>query len=152
MSLIKQEPGTLPSIQTMNLLSNYLATYRPIFSKLTSIHPRKMMQTFNGKLIAEEISEFDKLQQKIEHLTQQFEQLEQQMTAMSEKDKTDYLRQMGSVQVSLQKLERLYSRILSTTILAAIGLASWSVFLGFNYDQFPAKQVNSPVESVLTKP
>jgi TolA-binding protein len=136
----------------MNLLSHYLPSRRPIFSKLTSIHPRKIMQTFNGKLIAEEVSEFDKLQQKIEDLTQQFEQLERQMTAMSEQDKTDYLRQMGSVQLSLQKLERLYSRILSTTILAAIGLASWSVFLGFNPDPLPAKQVNSPVESILTKP
>lgn len=139
-------------LQAMNLLSHYLPSRRPIFSKLTSIHPRKIMQTFNGKLIAEEVSEFDKLQQKIEDLTQQFEQLERQMTAMSEQDKTDYLRQMGSVQLSLQKLERLYSRILSTTILAAIGLASWSVFLGFNPDPLPAKQVNSPVESILTKP
>jgi len=139
-------------LQAMNLLSHYLPNHRPIFSKLTSIHPRKMMQTFNGKLVAEEVSEFDKLQQKIEHLTQQFEQLEQQMTAMSEQDKTDYLRQMGSIQLSLQRLERLYSRILSTTILAAIGLASWSVFLGFNHDQFPVKQVNSTVESALTKP
>ncbi|WP_193875967.1 MULTISPECIES: hypothetical protein [unclassified Coleofasciculus] len=136
----------------MKILSHYLASYRPIFSKLNSIHPRRIMQTFNGKLIAEEISEFDKLQQKIEHLTQQFEQLERQMTVMSEKDKTDYLQQMGSVQLSLQKLERLYSRILSTTILAAIGLASWSVFLGLNHDQFSAQQINSPVESTLTKP
>lgn len=110
------------------------------------------MQTFNGKLIAEKKSEFDKIQQKIEQLTQQFEHLERQMTTMSEKDQTNYLEQMGSVQLSLQKLERLYGRILSTTILAAIGLASWSVFLGFNHDQFPAKQVKSTVESALTKP
>ncbi len=152
MSLIKKESGTVQSLQAMNILSRYLLAYRLIFSKLTSIHPRRIMQTFNGKLIAEEISEFDKLQQKIEHLTQQFEQLELQMTRMSEKDKTDYLKQMGSVQLSLQKLERIYSRILSTTILAAIGLASWSVFLGVNHDQFPVKQVNSTVESALTKP
>lgn len=103
------------------------------------------MQTFNGKLIAEEISELDKVQQKIEHLTQQFEHLELQMTTMSEKDKTDYLKQ-------IQKLERIYSRILSTTILAAIGLASWSVFLGFNHNKIHFKQVNSTVESALTKP
>lgn len=110
------------------------------------------MQTLNGKLISEDISELDKLQQKIENLTQQFEHLELQMTTMSEKDKTDYIKQIDSVQLSLQKLERIYSRILSTTILVGIGLASWSVFLGFNHDQFPVKQVNSTVESALTKP
>lgn len=110
------------------------------------------MQTFNGKLIAEEISEFDKLQQKIENLAQQVERLELQMTTMSERDKTDYLKQIVSVQLSLQKLERIYSRMLSITILAAIGISSWSVFLGFNHDQFSVKQVNSTVESALTKP
>ncbi len=142
----------MPSLQIINTLSHYFPTYRPIFSKLISIDPRRIMQTFNGKLIAQEISELDKLQQKIENLTQQFEQLELQMTTMNQKDKTDYLKQIRSVQLSLQKLERIYSRILSTTILAAIGLASWSVFLGFNHDQFPLKQVNSTVESSLTKP
>jgi hypothetical protein len=74
------------------------------------------------------------------------------MTTMSEKDKTDYLKQMGSLQLSLQKLERMYNCILSTTILVATGLASWSVFLGFNHDQFRMKQVNFTVEGALTKP
>lgn len=154
MSLIKKESGTLSfsSIQAMKNLSRYLPAYRPIFSKLTSIHPRKIMQTFNGKLITEKVSELENLQQKIENLTQQFEQLELQMTTMNEKDKTDYLKQMGSLQLSLQKLERMYNCILSTTILVAVGLASWSVFLGFNHDPFPMKQVNSQVESALTKP
>lgn len=139
-------------IQAMNILSRYFPTYRSIFSQLTSIHPRRIMQTLNGKLIAEDISNLDKVQQKIENLAQQFEQLELQMTTMSEKDKTDYLQQIVSVQLSLQKLERIYSRMLSTTILAAIGIASWSFFLGFNYDRFPVKQVDSTVESTLTKP
>lgn len=142
----------MSSLQAMNILSRYIPTYHPIFSKLTSIHPRKIMQTLNGKLIAEDLSDLDKLQQKIENLTQQFEQLELQITTMSEKDKTDHLQQIVSVQLSLQKLERIYSRMLSTTILAAIGIASWSVFLGFNHEQFPVKQVNSTVESTLTKP
>ena len=74
------------------------------------------------------------------------------MTTMSEKDKTDYINQIVSVQLSLQKLEQIYRRILSTTILTAIGIASWSVFLGFNYNQLLAKQVNSPLESALTQP
>jgi hypothetical protein len=152
MSLIKKESGTMSSIQAMNILSRYLPTYRPILSQLTSIHPRRIMQTLNGKLIAKDISDLDKLQQKIENLTQQFEHLELQMTTMSEKDKIDYFQQIVSVQLSLQKLERIYSRMLSTTILAAIGIASWSVFLGFNHDQFPVKQISSTVDSALTKP
>lgn len=140
------------STQAMNILSRYIPTYRSIYSKLNSIHPKKIMQTLNGKLVTEDLSESDKIKQKIEDLTQQFEHLELQMTTISEKDKTDYLKQIVSVQLSLQKLERIYSRLLSTTILAAISLASWSVLLGFNHDQSPVKQVNSTVESALTKP
>jgi TolA-binding protein len=132
MSLIKQEPRTLSSLQALNILSRYLPAHRPIFSQLTSIHPRKIMQTFNGKLIAEEISEFDKLQQKIEHLTQQFEQLELQMKTTTEKAQTDSSQQMVSLQKSLQKLERIYSCLLSTTVVTAIGLSSYLVWLGFN--------------------
>lgn len=142
----------MSSLQVMNTLSRYLPVYRPTFSKLTSIHPRRIMQILNGKLIIEEPSELDKLKQKMENLAQQFEHLELQMATMHEKDKTDHLKQIVSVQLSLQKLERIYRRTLVTTIVAAIGLASWSVLLGFNYDKSPLKQVNSTVESALTKP
>ena len=156
MSLIKKEPGTLSFIQTMNILSRHIPTQHPIFSKLSSIHhsihPKRIMQTLNGKLIVEDVSNLDKIKQKIENLTQQLEHLELQITTMSEKDKTDYLQQIVSVQLSLQKLERIYNRMLSTTILAAIGIASWSVLFGFNHGQFPVKQINSTVESALTKP
>jgi hypothetical protein len=100
------------------------------------------MQTFNGKLIIEETSELDKLKQKMGNIDQQFEGLELQITTMSEKNKADYLNRIVSVQLSLQKLERIYSRLLSTSILTAIGLVSWSVWLGFNHNPAPAKQVN----------
>lgn len=109
------------------------------------------MQTLNGKLISEDLSNLDKLKQNIDNLAQQFEDLELKMTTISENDKTDYLKQIVSVQLSLQKLERIYSRLLSTTILAAIGLASWSVILGFNHNQAPAKQVKSTVDSALSQ-
>ncbi len=140
------------SLKNMNVLSRPFPSYRSIFSKLTSIHPRIIMQTLNGKLISNQPSELDKLKQKIENLTQQFEELELKMTTISENDKTDYLQQMVSVQLSLQKLERIYNRLLSTTILVAIGLASWSVVLGLNHDQARAKQVKATVDSALTQP
>ena len=108
------------------------------------------MQTLNGKLVSEDLSKLDKLKQNMENLAQQFEDLELKMTTISENDKVDYLKQIVSVQLSLQKLERIYSRLLSTTILVAIGLASWSVALGFNHDQ-AAKQVKSTVNSTLTQ-
>ena len=110
------------------------------------------MQTLNGKLISEDLSQLDKLKQNIDNLAQQFEDLELKMTTISENDKVDYQKQIVSVQLSLQKLERIYSRLLATTILAAIGLASWSVILGFNHNQAPAKQIKSTVDSALTQP
>jgi len=146
----------MSSTPVMDILSRYLPAYRPAFTTLTSIHPKKIMQSLNGKLVtaemSKEISDFNKLQQQIENLAQQFDHLELQMTLISEQDKTDYLKQIVSVQLSLQKLERIYSCILSTTILSAIGIASWSIFSGFNHDRFPVNQVNSTVESALTKP
>ncbi|NEP56081.1 MAG: hypothetical protein F6K31_03520 [Symploca sp. SIO2G7] len=132
-------------------LSRHLPTYHQMVAQVNSIHPRRIMQNLNGKLIAADRSELDQVQQKIENLAQKFEHLELQMTTMSEQDKTDYINQIVSVQLSLQKLEQIYRRIMSATIVAAIGIASWSVFLGFNH-QFSAQQANSTVESSLTKP
>jgi hypothetical protein len=102
MSLIKKEPGTLLSLPKMNTLSHQLSAYRSTFSKLTSIHLRIIMQTLNGKLISEDLSDLDKVKQNIDNLAQQFENLELKMTTISENDKVDYLKQIVSVQLSLQ--------------------------------------------------
>ena len=83
------------------------------------------MHTVNGKLIVEAPPELDHLMQNVENLAQQFEGLESQMTTMSQKDKTEYLKQVVSVQLTLQKLERTYRRLLYITVLTAIALASW---------------------------
>jgi hypothetical protein len=140
------------SLQTMNTLSRYLPTYRSFVSKISSIHPGTIMQTLNGKLISEEVSDFDKVNQQMENLAQQFEQLDLKLTTISENDKSEYLKRIVSLQVSLQKLERIYSRLLSTTVLAAIGLASWSFVLGLNHDPSPAKQVKFTLDSALNQP
>ena len=103
------------------------------------------MQTLNGKLIIEESSDLEDIKHNIETLAQQFTRLELEMTVMNKKDKTEYLNQLTSAQQSLQKLERIYNRLMSTAILTAIGLVSWSVWLGFNPDTTPAKVANSKV-------
>lgn len=97
------------------------------------------MQTVNGKLIVEKPQDLDNLKRNIENLTQQFERLELKMAAISQKDKIEYLRKLATLQQSLQKLERIYNRLLSTTILTAIALGSWYVWQGFERDLSPAK-------------
>lgn len=97
------------------------------------------MQTVNGKLIVEGTPDLDNLKQNIENLAQQFECLEVQITAISKKQRTEYLEQLTSVKQYLHKLERIYNRLLSTTILTAIALGSWYVWQGLNHDVAPAK-------------
>lgn len=103
------------------------------------------MQTVNGKLILEEAPKLDEMNQNIENLTQEFQNLELQMTTMSKTDKTEYIEQIIFVQLSLQKLERIYSRLLSTTILSAICLVSWYFWLSFNHESVPGKLANPKV-------
>lgn len=110
------------------------------------------MPTVNGKLILEKPQELNNLKRNIKNLAQKFEHLEFQMTAMSKTHKAEHLQKLASVQLSLQKLERIYSRLLSTIILTAIGLTSWSVWQDFNYKASPAELPNSRAAIASTKP
>jgi len=109
------------------------------------------MQTINGKLIAEP-PELDQLKQNTEILNQQLERLEVQMTVTSKKDQAEQLQKLTSVQQSLQKIELIYSSLLGTTIFTIIGLASWYIWLGFNYDTNSVKLTNQPEPIVSVKP
>lgn len=108
------------------------------------------MQTINGKLIVEEQSELEQLKPNLENLVQQFEHLELQITAVNKQDKIEYLKQLTYIQLSLHKLERIYNRLVFTTILTAFGLASWYIWLGFNQNSAPVKLANSsiPITSI----
>jgi deoxyxylulose-5-phosphate synthase len=105
------------------------------------------MQTVNGKFIVEEQSELESINQNVGNIAQQLEHLESQITAMSTTNKVEHLQKLTAVQRSLQKLERIYSRLASTALITAIGLVSWYVWLGFNYDKTPAKLANPKVTS-----
>lgn len=109
------------------------------------------MQTINGKLIAEP-PELDQLKRNTEILAQQFERWEVQMTVISKKDQVEQLQKITSVQQSLQKLELLYSSLLGAAIFTVIGLASWYIWLGFNYDTNSAKLTNHQEPIISVKP
>lgn len=110
------------------------------------------MQTINGKLILKEPQELDNIKRNVENITQQFERLELQITVMSRKERAEHLQKLALVQLSLQKLERIYSRLLSTIILAAISLTCWSVWQNFNYKAAQAELPTTRAAIASTKP
>ncbi|MDF5722349.1 MAG: hypothetical protein PUP91_18045 [Rhizonema sp. PD37] len=68
------------------------------------------METVNGKLITQELKQFDELTQKNEKINQRFESLEAQLITMSKQDYTQYLetisQEVDSHKSSLQKLDQ----------------------------------------------
>ncbi|MBW4667858.1 MAG: hypothetical protein KME60_10605 [Cyanomargarita calcarea GSE-NOS-MK-12-04C] len=68
------------------------------------------MGTLNGKLINQELSNFDELTQKTERINQRFEHLESQVTAISKQDYTQYFQkvseEVNSNKSYLQKMEQ----------------------------------------------
>jgi len=68
------------------------------------------MDTVNGKLITQELKQFDELTQRNERINQRFESLESQLTAMSKQDYRQYLEnvtlEVSSNKSYLQKLDQ----------------------------------------------
>ena len=102
------------------------------------------MDTVNGKLITQELKQFDELTQKNERINQRFESLESQLIAMSKQDYTQYLENV-SLEVSshksyLQKidqkigfLEDLISRQAKQVFLFRISIVIIFIGLGFMF-------------------
>ena len=85
---------------------------------------KKAMETLNGKLIFRQPTGFNYLRFKLEHISQQFENLETQIVSTNVQD----VEQINSLKQSVKKLEILYSRLLSTTIISSIIFGA--LFLG----------------------
>ena len=82
------------------------------------------METLNGKLIFQQPTGFNYLRFKLDHISQQFENLETQIVSTNVQD----VEQINSLKQSVKKLEILYSRLLSTTIISSIIFGA--LFLG----------------------
>jgi len=85
---------------------------------------KKAMETLNGKLVFRKPTGFNYIRFKLEHISQQFENLESQIISTN----IEEFEQVNSLKQSVQKLETLYYRLLSTTILSSIIFGT--LFLG----------------------
>jgi small-conductance mechanosensitive channel len=79
-------------------------------SEINKKRKELFMGTLNGKLINQELSNFDELTQKTERINQRFEHLESQVTAISKQDYTQYFQkiseEVNSNKSYLQKMEQ----------------------------------------------
>lgn len=77
---------------------------------------KKAMETLNGKLVFRQPLGFNYIRFKLEHISQKFENLEAQIISNNIED----FDQVNSLRKSVQKLETLYYRLFSTTIISSI--------------------------------
>ncbi len=122
------------------------------------------MGTLNGKLINQELSNFDELTQKTERINQRFEHLESQVTAISKQDYTQYFQkiseEVNSNKSYLQKMEQkigfledVTSRqakqlffLKISTVIGLIGL--WFIFGMNNQPEYHKIQHQKKVKSL----
>ncbi|NET45702.1 hypothetical protein [Okeania sp. SIO2B3] len=102
---------------------------------------KKAMETLNGKLVFRQPNGFNYIRFKLEYLTQQFDNLE---SAFSAKNLEEY-EQISSLKQSVQKLETLYYRLLSTTVISSAILGILFLGMGINQLSFQRAQLENTV-------
>ncbi|NER05474.1 MAG: hypothetical protein F6K17_24210 [Okeania sp. SIO3C4] len=108
---------------------------------------KKAMETLNGKLVFRQPNGFNYIRFKLEYLTQQFDNLE---SAFSATNLQDY-EQINSLKQSVQKLETLYYRLLSTTVISSAILGILFLGMGVNQLSFQKAQLeNTLVEESVS--
>ena len=108
---------------------------------------KKAMETLNGKLVFRQPNGFNYIRFKLEYLTQQFDNLE---SALNSANLQDY-EQINSLKQSVQKLETLYYRLLSTTVISSAILGILFLGMGINQLSFQKAQLeNTSVEKSVS--
>ncbi|NER01373.1 MAG: hypothetical protein F6K17_01395 [Okeania sp. SIO3C4] len=118
------------------------------FLALPQAISKKAMETLNGKLVYRQPNGFNYIRFKLEYLTQQFEKFDQQFenfeSALSATNLQDY-EQISSLKQSVQKLETLYYRLLSTTVVSSALLGILFLGMGINQLSFQRAQLENTV-------
>ncbi len=109
---------------------------------------KKAMESLNGKLVFREPTGFNYIRFKLEHITQKFENLEAQIISNNIED----FDQVNSLRKSVQKLETLYYRLFSTTIISSIIFGGLILGMAVNNQSSfqKAQQDNTLVESPIS--
>lgn len=83
---------------------------------------QKAVNVLNGKLTVHQTTGLRFLHLQLETLTRQFEDLESRLTAVNLQEQEAYIKQLQAIEISVQNLENLYHRLMSTTIVATVTL------------------------------
>ncbi len=102
------------------------------------------MQTVNGKLVIQEQNSLDVVNVKIETLSHQFEQLESQIVTLNQQAKKESIQQLNSIKSSVERLDQLYNRLLSATIVTGISLTILVFWFGSTHQSSPHKSPQTP--------
>ena len=109
---------------------------------------KKAMETLNGKLVFQQPNGFNYIRFKLEYLTQQFENFDRQFESLESSVSATNLEgyeQINSLKQSVQKLETLYYRLLSTTVVSSAILGILFLGMGINQLSFQKAQLENTV-------
>ncbi|MCL1475857.1 hypothetical protein [Argonema antarcticum] len=123
-------------------------TISDILKMLALTQPKlpKQTQTINGKLVGQDPNQFEYINSQMENLAQQLEQIEIQVVTAQQQDRREYINQLKLLKASVQNLEQLYNRLLSTTIVTVVVLTALLIWMGLiRQPSYNKSQINTTV-------
>jgi hypothetical protein len=109
---------------------------------------QKAVNVLNGKLTVPQTTGLRFIHLQLETLTRQFEDLESHLTSVNLQEREGYVKQLDGIEVSVQRLEKLYHRLLSTTMIATVTLA----LLGFGIISSRQSVANQSTQKTTVAP
>jgi hypothetical protein len=109
---------------------------------------QKAVNVLNGKLTVSQTTGLRFIHLQLETLTRQFEDLESHITSVNLQEREAYFKQMDAIEVSVKRLEKLYHRLLSTTMIATVTLA----LLGFGIISSRQSVANQSTQNTTVTP
>jgi len=102
-------------------------------SASTEITAANLIQTINGKLVVQRSKEFDFVNSQLEELSQHLEYLQINVVAAEQQDRKEYINQIKRLKASVQRLERLYNRLLFVILTIATIFPILGVWMAVTY-------------------
>jgi len=99
---------------------------------------QEAMKTINGKLIIREEVGIEGVKTKLQDLAQKFETLDQKRTALQTQQQQETVENFNRIQSSFSQVERIYNRLLATTMIATVSIGVALFWININRSECSA--------------
>jgi hypothetical protein len=99
---------------------------------------QEAMKTINGKLIIREEVGIEGVKTKLQDLAQKFETLDQKRTALQTQQQQETVENYNRIQSSFSQVERIYRRLLATTMIATVSFGVALFWMNINRSECSA--------------